>query len=166
MSTLNKEWLTVLVGLLVAIPIWFWRGHLAGAGDQLEVDITLVSSDRDDLACGLNRKISGLSCAFSDNGKELSSQIPAEQILAPYLTTSRQLFLIPHLFGQPTLAARYEAEMAKGRHRSRLKRFTVHCKLILVEKVQDVSVRWTRKDKLNRFGDGWVAQVKTCEIRD
>lgn len=165
MSTLRKEWLIVLAGLLLAVPIWFWRGHIAGTSDQIEVDITLVSSDRDDLACGLKREVSGLRCAFLDDGKDMSQDISADHTLAPYLTKSRQLFLIPNLFGQPALAQRYEKEATHGTQRTKLKRFTAHCELTLVEKVQDVSVRWTRKSKMDRFGDGWVAQVKQCVIR-
>ena len=165
MSTLRKEWLIVLAALFLAVPIWLWRGHITGANEQVEVDITLVSSDRDDLACGLKHGVSGMSCAFSDSGKDVSENISAERTLAPYLTKSRQLFLIPNLFGQPALAKRYTEEAAKGTRRNRLKRFTAHCDLILVEKVQDVAVRWTRQGKLDRFGDGWVAQVKQCVIR-
>jgi hypothetical protein len=156
------------VGLLVAAALWRWRGAVPirpplSAGLTIEVPITLVAADRDDLACALPRDVAGMSCAFSgpDEPRAITDRA---QLLAPYMTLDRELFIVAGLFEQPTVRARAQTELALSRPRDAQSRFTAHCALELVEQVDGVRLRWRAQD---RFGDptaAWVARARNCRV--
>jgi hypothetical protein len=128
--------------------------------------ITLITSDREDLACGMDRSVGAWRCGFSASGEARNPPAAGEDVLAPYLTVSRAMFLVPGLFDQPALAARYRAEPPAGVARSNLRRFVASCRLRLRERVRTVSVRWERTAEWQPASDAWVADVVGCRVDD
>ena len=61
------------------------------AGEVVDVDITLVSTDRTDLACASTEQVAGKHCAFEAANKPWSKGGSADEkaILKPYTTTDR-----------------------------------------------------------------------------
>jgi hypothetical protein len=165
MAAPKTEWMILAAGLVLAVPLWMWRGELPRAGAQREVALTLVTSDREDLSCALDGTYGGFGCGYESNGKAVDPAQSAEQTLSPYMTEARQLFLIPGLFLQPALGARYESESPQGVRRSRLKRFTAVCKVRLVQKVENVRVRWLQQGDFGNGGPAWIAQAENCTVK-
>lgn len=159
----RSEWLLLLAAAIVAIPLWRWRGNTSGAGATVMARITLVTSDRDDLACASPRVVNGYRCAFEkDTGVQ---RAPAAKWLAPYMTESHQMFLLPELFNQTSLKVRYEKEPPTTTPRSALRRFTAVCKLRLIEKVSGVQVRWVKSDPMSPPDNtAWVAEPLACKV--
>jgi hypothetical protein len=160
----KKQWLLVALAAAIAIPLWNFRGSLSGPGTVIDAPITLITSDRDQLSCALSRTVQKYRCAFEAPDKPWSSPPTAAETLAPYLTTHRQMFLIPGLFEQSALQQRYEREPPRGLHPSRLRRFTANCKLRLLEKVEGFHTRWARAGTWGRSSSAWVAEPLACEV--
>lgn len=154
----------VALAALFAVPLWLWRGKDVGAGAVLEVPITLVTADKHELSCALDRPINGHRCAFS--APDVAWPDPPEPVhtLVQYFTTERRLFVIPGLFEQPAIAERYRSEPPQGRRPSRLKRFTAVCQLRLLEKVRGIHTRWAPNGDWG-LSDGWVAEPVSCQLR-
>ncbi|MFC1642646.1 hypothetical protein ACFL5O_08165 [Myxococcota bacterium] len=157
----------VLVGAaIVAIPIWNARGTLPRSGDELEGPITLVASDRDDLDCAWSRSVGQFRCEFESPGRRWGDPPAPDKTLAPYYTLDRRFFLIPGLFENPSVAARYAQEPPGGVARNRLRRFVARCRLRLVERAKGVQVRWLRAGEWGSGPSGWVAQAMSCSVSD
>jgi hypothetical protein len=142
------------------------RGHLAGANDVIEAPITLITSDRDDLGCAAERSFGRYRCEYQAADRRWPAPpAPAEQ-LAAYYTEDRRMFLIPGLFEQPALAARYAQESPTHTSRDSLHRFTVRCKLRLLQKTDQFKVRWVRGQDWSPGTAAWVAEPIECKIQD
>lgn len=161
---LNRKWFIVVTALVCAIPLWFWRGRPGGMGSTIEVKLTLVSSDKDDLACGASAEYAGFRCRFAPTGEPIVPEPQPDKTLAPYMNHERRLFLIPNLFASEPLRARYEADSSKRIPRNKRKRFDAVCQLRLVQKVDGVSVSWLRSHKVSGNEVAWVATPERCTI--
>jgi hypothetical protein len=156
------------IGLLIASALWVTRGAVRprpplAPGLEIEAPITLVAADRDDLACALPRDVQGLSCAFSLPDQVLPVQ-DRTKLLAPYVTTDRELFLIAGLFEVAAIRDRALADLARTRDRNAQPRFTAHCKLELVEKVTEIRTRWAPRAEWGPADEAWVARARSCRI--
>jgi hypothetical protein len=158
------EWVIVAVAVLVAWKLWDWRGHSTGPGKDTDAPITLVTSDREDLACGFGGSVGRYRCAFDANGKPWPDPPAAADRLAPYYTTSRQLFLIPGLFEQSALAKRYASELPSNVPRDKQKRFVARCQLHLIQKVDRFKTRWLTGGDFNDTDGAWVAEPTSCVV--
>lgn len=157
------EWLLLVVAAGIAVPLWKWRGNHNGAETTIMARITLVTSDREDLACASLRTIKDLGCSFETAEK---ARLPAPaHPLAPYMTEDHQMFLLPGLFEQPSLKKRYESEPPTAATRETLRRFTAVCKLRLVEKIGGVQVRWVQNQPFSAAdNNAWVAKPIACKV--
>lgn len=163
---MSRKWLIVIGALVCAAPLWLWRGRPAGPGSTIEVKLTLVSSDKDDLSCGATGEFSGFRCRFRSNGEPSSPEPTPEKTLAPYMNHERRLFLIPNLFASEPLGARYEADSSKRVPRGRRKRFDAICQLRLLQKVDGIAVSWLRSHKVDGSQTAWVATAENCRIQE
>jgi hypothetical protein len=164
MST-RTEWIIFGVGFALAVPLWLWRGELPHPGAPRQVNLTLLTSDREDLSCALDGEYGGFRCGFGADGKPIEPAVPPERTLSPYMNERRELFLIPNLFAQEALRARYESESPTKISRSRLKRFTAECNVRLVQKLEGVQVRWLRRGTFSKMDAAWVAEAQHCAVK-
>jgi hypothetical protein len=158
------EWVIVALAVLVAWKLWDWRGQTAGPGKDTDAPITLVTSDREDLACGFGGSVGRYRCGFDANGKPWPDPPAAADRLAPYYTTNRQLYLIPGLFEQSALAKRYASELPSNVPRDKQKRFVARCQLHLVQKVDHFKTRWLAGAPFNDSDGAWVAEPTSCTV--
>lgn len=130
------------------------------AGKTIDVSITLVTADSNDLACAGNDVVEGARCAFVRDGSPASAQGP---VLAPYMTLDNVLFLIPDLWSEPALAQRL-AEDPPNVPRDRLRRFTARCKFTAQQVAKDFYVRWQPNQDWSHRRDAWVGSISGCRI--
>src|SRR3569623_3397372 len=125
------RWLIFGIAAIVAGSLWSWRGKTAA---QMTVDapISLVTADREDLACARGKAVGQYKCEFRAAGQPWPEAPAPKDKLAPYFTADRQMFLIPGLVAPPALAARYESEPPTGKPREQLKRFVARSRLRLI----------------------------------
>ena len=160
------EWLILAAAALLGWLLFNLRGHLPGANDVIDAPITLVSSDRDDLGCAADRSFGRYRCEYQAADRRWPTPpAPADQ-LAAYYSEDRRMFLIPGLFEQPELAARYAQESSTRVPRDSLPRFTAQCKLRLQEKTDRFQLRWLRGEGWYPGSAAWVAEPIECHIRD
>jgi hypothetical protein len=165
-NTRRREWLVIIAAAVVAVPLWTWRGKWNQPGMTMSATITLVTSDREDLACAFDRRIAGYRCGFQGTTEPWQDPPATAQTLAPYMTVNRQMYLLPALFAQPAVAARYQQEPPANVPRAQLKRFEVICTLKLREKVDQFKVRWERSGSWGSAGAAWVAEPSDCKIKN
>jgi len=159
------EWVLVGVAALIAWKLWDWRGSVTGPGKTTTAPITLVSADRDDLACAFGGTAAGkYRCEFDANAKPWPNPPAPTERLAPYYTTERQLYLIPGLFEQSALQKRYSMDTGNHLQRDQQKRFVARCELRLLEKVEKLKTRWLRGGDFNDAEGAWVAEPKNCTV--
>jgi hypothetical protein len=158
------EWVIVGVAVFAAWKLWDWRGNVTAPGKPVDAPITLVTSDREDLACAYGGSVGHYRCELEAAGKPWPTPPPARDRLAPYFTTGRQMYLIPGLFEQPALAARYASERPGGVPREKLRRFVAHCQLRLVERIEHFQTRWLAGGNFNDSDSAWVAEPVSCQV--
>jgi len=163
----KTEWLVVLGALVLGAGLLFLtRGGPQGGGDGVSLRITLITSDRHDLACALDDAVAGLRCAYRSDGTAVEPVPAADQLLAPYMTPDRRLLLVPGLFEQPAITARYDQEKPIGRPRQRLKRFVATCQMQLLTKVPQAKVRFGKRGNWDQVADTWIAKPTNCSVSD
>lgn len=154
------------VGAVVIIGAALAMQHTPGdqgaqSGSTVAADITLVTSDRADVDCAAATGIDPYRCAFSDENMPWHGD--EKNKLKPFYTTDRHLYLIPGLFLQPALEARFKAE-PPDRPRDMLKRFTAKCNLKIAGKVGGVRVRWLSTGAWSNPEEVEVATVIDCKV--
>jgi hypothetical protein len=161
------RWILMVVGIVVVWQLWDWRSNVTGPGKAVDAPITLITADRDDLACAMDRTVGKYRCEVPAPGKTWPQPPSTTEKLMPYFTTDRQMYLIAGLFEQPTVAARYTADPPQGQPRDKLRRFVAHCRLHLVQKVEGVQTRWQANGNWNNAEPTWVAEiVGNCQAAD
>jgi hypothetical protein len=128
-------------------------------GSRHLIDITLVGTDHDDLACALDEPVAGLSCSHGSDQKQRIATPARESdtLLQPMTTKSGLTVLVAGLWSQPALAAKLDASRASSR-------FVAACSIKARGSVEKVRIRWKRSE-------GWlpathlpVVQVESCKI--
>jgi hypothetical protein len=159
-----REWLVVVVAFAAAWPLWNWRGGVNRPGAVVDAPITLITSDRENLSCALDHSIGRLRCRFRAPGRPWPEPPQRSELLAPYVTVEKQIFLVPGLFEEPALVARYAQESPANVPRDGLRRFVARCKLRLVERVDEVQARWSEGWDWGPQRGVWVARPIACEV--
>jgi hypothetical protein len=130
-------------------------------GTVLDGDITLITSDRNDIACASDQAVQSYRCGFKDNGTAAS--VAEKDKLQTFMTVDRHMYVIPGLFLEPAIARRYDSEPPKG-PRDQLKRFTARCKLTVIGNLTDFKLRFLAADAWSQPQKAEVATVKDCKI--
>ncbi len=158
------EWLVLAIAVGVAWPLWTWRGHVDRVGMIVDAPITLITSDRENLSCALDRFVGSFRCRFRTPGKPWSGSLPKGDLLAPYVTADHRMYLVPGLFALPPLAARYDQEPPLNVSPTALRRFVARCKLRLVERVELFQARWFETGGWGKQSGAWVAEPIACQV--
>ena len=159
----------IFVGLVVAaviiFAVYFATRRISPNAAALlrttSADITLVTADRTDLGCVSRQGIQGYYCGFST--EIVNWQGEEKNKLAPYYTLDRHQYLIPGLFLEPAILARYQSELP-NKPREQLRRFTAHCQIKIVGKLAGVRTHWVAKGAWGNPEDIEVGTISGCKI--
>ncbi len=163
----GKRGLMIFAGLaVVTIIVWAVVGRGgSGRGGTVRAEITLVTTDRDDLACASDKSVGQYRCEFRAPGSPWPNAPAAADRLAGYFTVDQKLYVIPGLFEQPALAKRYADEEQRHLARDQRPRFVASCQLKLVDHLKDFQTRWLKTGEWNHQDDAWVATASDCQLR-
>jgi hypothetical protein len=134
----------------VAKPKW-------KVGDVNEVEITLVRSDRQDLACAANDEINGKHCAFEAQNKPWSKGGDPNDdrtIFKPYTTMDRVQFVGAGLWVDPGMAP----------DKLPATRFQVKCKYKVEGSIKNVGVRWEQTGQWYQQPDWYAGSLSDCKL--
>jgi hypothetical protein len=138
-------------------------------GQDLDVAITLVSTDAKALACASTDEIKGRHCEFASRSDRwtkpsTTGRAPAADTLAPYKTTDDILLLVPALFSEPALVERLAINPPTfGQEHIR---FVANCKMHVESKMKEVDVRWATQGQWYPQRDVPIGVVSGCWLSD
>jgi hypothetical protein len=154
---------------LVVVGLIFWavlgRGKESGRGSTIQAAITLVTADRDDLACASDKAVGRYRCEFRAPGTPWPDAPAPVDRLAGYYTVEQKLYVIPGLFEQPALAKRYADEEPRHVPRDQRPRFVATCQLKLVDHLKDFQTRWVKNGEWGHQDEAWVGIPSDCHIQ-
>lgn len=158
--------LLVLVGIPVALLLFSGRERGGNrppkaaslswnAGQEVEVDITLVSADRNDLACSSTEEVGGKHCAFESATKASPKGSNDDKtLLRPYMTVKHEPLLAAGVWSEPILKGALPND-----------RFSIRCKYKVEGKVKKHSSRWKSTGEWFEERDEWPAgSVSGCTM--
>lgn len=125
-------------------------------GQTVDVDITLVSTDRTDLACASGTEIKGLHCAYESQSKKWSKGDANDEkkTLRPYSTTTSINMLAAGVWSEAVLAP----------DKLPSSRFTLKCKFNVAGKMPRADVRWHEGEGWNNVTDWYTGTVSDCKM--
>lgn len=125
-------------------------------GQVVDVDITLVSTDKTDLACASGTEIKGLHCAYESQQKRWSKGDAADdkKTLKPYSTTNNLNMLAAGIWSEPVLAG----------DKMPTSRFSLKCKFTVAGKMPRADVRWHEGEGWNNVTDWYAGTVSDCKM--
>ena len=97
------------------VALWGLARRVNQVGLVVDAPITLITSDRENLSCALYDVVGRLRCRFRAPGRPWPDSVPPTDLLAPYVTLDHHMYLVPGLFEQPAILARYAPESPKDR---------------------------------------------------
>jgi len=125
-------------------------------GTEVPVELTLVATDKANLACAATEEVAGKRCAF-EAPKKPSAQGPKKDeqaLLKPYTTTDRRNLLAAGLWSEPALAGALPAG-----------RFNVKCTFVVEGQMKQLAVRWAATGPWNESLQNWfTGTVKNCTL--
>jgi hypothetical protein len=151
-----------VIGALSA-GFWFLGGETGGdrtaprwkTGQTVDVNITLVAGDRNDLACATEVAIADRKCEFQTKTKATEPKPEDGMLLKPYTTTDGVQFLAAGLWSQPELDPK----------KLPADRFSVKCKYTVEGEVKKPAVRWAVRGGFSDKDNAWYAgTVKDCAL--
>jgi hypothetical protein len=142
-------------------------------GALIDAPVTLVTSDRNDLACMWPNKGTdegGYHCEFISQEKPwadgAAEKTDRKKVLSPYKTIDDVLILIPGLFEEPAVLERYQDELPGKAPKDKLARFTAQCKVKLLTEVEGVMVRWNPKGPWQGPHKVWIGEASNCQVSE
>jgi hypothetical protein len=118
------------------------RGPSWKVGQTVDLEVTLVASDKKELSCASSEEIAGRHCAFEAASKPWSKDPTQDdkKTFRPYTSTDNVQFLGAGLWSEPALAGTLPAS-----------RFTVKCKYTVEGKLKSPTFHWE---------SGWEGQPR------
>ncbi|HEY4394439.1 MAG TPA: hypothetical protein VGP64_10270 [Polyangia bacterium] len=167
----RPAWIILAVIAVIALAVWSFRGKSSGGGAGAgpgAVDgtaINLVTSDRDDLACASDKSFGKYRCEFKAPGVPWPNPPAPADRLAGYYTMDQKLMVIPGLFEQPALAARYTQEQARNLPRDQRPRFSASCQFKTIDHLKDFQTRWLKTGEWGHQDEAPVAVASDCKLQ-
>jgi hypothetical protein len=123
-------------------------------GETVDVDVTLVKEDRQDLACSSADAVAGKHCGFEAANKPWSKGASADAtLLRPYATVDHANFAAAGMWDNPTLAA----------DKIPSARFVMKCKF-KVEGMIKLAVRWHENEPWSGQNEWPAGSVSDCKL--
>lgn len=132
-------------------------------GQVVDVEITLVTTDHNNLACAMADEIDGRYCAFTERNKATtkpSDPRKVDKVLQPYTTIDRVQFMAAGLWMQPELQAKLEKENWDRPS----PRFSVRCKFHVQGKSKNAYVQWKAGEAWYPASNWYAGFVDNCHI--
>jgi hypothetical protein len=125
-------------------------------GQTVDLEITLVRNDRQELACAATDEIAGKHCAFEAPNKPWSKgdNNDDKKLLKPYTTTDRVQFTAAGLWSEPALAP----------DKLPATRFNVKCKYKVDGLLKNLGVRWEQSGQWFPNNEWYAGSVSDCKI--
>jgi hypothetical protein len=161
----RRGWMILAAIGLAILFMWTSWGRGPGRGSIVPASITLVTADRDDLACASDKVVGDYRCEFRAPGTRWPDQPAPVDRLAPYYTVDQKLYVVAGLFEEPALAKRYADEEQHHLPRDQRPRFVADCQLKLVGRLKDFQTRWLKTGGWGHQADAWVATPSDCRIQ-
>lgn len=130
-------------------------------GTVLDLELTLITSDRGDVACVSPTMFQRYACDFS--GETTPRAIEERDALRPYMTLDRQVYLLPGLFLENQVQRRYQAEPPQV-PRDQLRRFSAQCRVQVQGRLRGFKLRWDATGRWSEPQDADVATVLGCTV--
>jgi hypothetical protein len=124
-------------------------------------DLTLVTSDRDDLDCASHESVQSFHCAFTDQLARWRGD--ERNTLQPVCTTDGRRYLVPGLFAEPAIRVRYQSEVPTL-PRERHKRFTAECQIRVIGTLAGVRTRWLVGSTWSDPEEIEVGTISNCTV--
>jgi hypothetical protein len=161
----GKIFLGLIIAAIVIFAAYFATRRISPNAAAIlrttPADITLVTSDRTDVACVSQKGLQGYYFGFST--EIINWQGDEQNKLAPFYTVDRHQYLIPGLFLEPAIRARYQSE-PPNKPREQLKRFTARCQIKIIGKLAGVRTHWVANTAWGNPEDIEVGTVSGCKI--
>jgi hypothetical protein len=126
------------------------------SGGVLPISITVIPADAVNLDCSSNAKFGDTKCAFDAQGNPQANAKP----LHPYVSVSRELFLLSGVFEDPNV----NAWLQRARQTGSNARVTLNCQASVLGKLSTVAVRWQSGATWGNERDVPVAAVNGCHV--
>lgn len=133
------------------------RSQTWAVGERIDVDITVLPNDAENLACASTQEVAGRHCGFESPTTVWSKggDASADALLRPYATTGRARLLAGGLWTSPAIAAQ------KG-----TKRFVARCRYTIEGKVQAPQVRWAKDGPWREMkGEWFTGHLADCTVK-
>ncbi len=153
------------VALAVGVVLFAYRGPHGPLrrGLRIQRAITLVTADRNGLACASAESVDGYACAFDGNNQLRNPG--GRGTLAPAMSVHRELFLVVDLFEQPMVKQRYESEPPGQRKPEELRRFEADCRFDVLGRVK-ARPRWGSGHRWEADITAWALLPVDCKVHD
>jgi hypothetical protein len=138
-------------------------------GQDIDVSITLVSTDAKALACWSAKDVGGRHCEFESPTQKWAKppaegRNPAQDLLAPYKTTDDILFLVPGLWLDPALAKRLTIDPPDFAREHM--RFVANCKMHLEGEMDNFGVRWAQQGQWQSQPKAFIGIISACSLSE
>jgi len=161
----GKIFLGLIIAAIVIFAAYFATRRISPNAAAIlrttPADITLVTSDRTDVACVSQKGLQGYYCGFST--EIINWQGDETEQAGPVLHGGSHQYLIPGLFLEPAIRARYQSE-PPNKPREQLKRFTARCQIKIIGKLAGVRTHWVANTAWGNPEDIEVGTVSGCKI--
>jgi hypothetical protein len=125
-------------------------------GQTVDVEITLVKNDQNELLCASAEEIAGRHCGHEAPNKPWSKPDGADdkKLLKPYTTTNGAELLAAGLWSEPSMKSNLPAT-----------RFSVKCKFTVEGIVKKPAIRWgSDRPFYDSPGDWFAGPVSACVV--
>jgi len=156
----RSVWIAFAAVAAVVLAVWGLRGQRGG----IPASITLVTTDRDDLACASEQRFGRYRCEFRAPGVPWPDPPAPADRLVGYYTVEQQLYVIPGLFEQSALAERYSSEESRKLARDQRQRFAAACQLKVIDRMHNFQTRWVKTGDWGHQDEAPVATASDCHI--
>ena len=139
-------------------------GLARAPGGHRRLDHALITTDRDDLACASEQRFGRYRCEFRAPGVPWPDPPAPADRLVGFFTVDQQLYVIPGLFEQPALAARYASDESRKLSPDQRQRFAAACQLNVTGHLRNFQTRWLKTGDWGHQDEAPVATASDCRI--